>query len=376
LNGILGAVGPLGQSELDPRQKHMVGLIQSSGAALQRILNGVLDMVELGSGQLRISPEPFHLPTVLERLASGYATEARAKGLAFDVAVETPEDASLLGDHRRLEQILANLLSNAVKFTQHGSVTLSVGIAPDGAHRFAVHDTGIGFDPAEAEPLFQPFSQADGSVTRSAGGAGLGLFLAREMARAMGGEVVGEGRPGNGATFILTLPLQTLAADPAGATPVAAPAQSAAAGEAAAPVRVLVADDHPTNRAVIELILAGLDVALTGVENGAEAVDAFTEQPFDVVLMDLQMPVMDGLTAIRRIRELERRERREPTPIIVVSANVQGEHMSASAAAGADDHIAKPVSAPLLFAALDKALSRAAVAANDPDPGPRAAAAG
>jgi signal transduction histidine kinase/AmiR/NasT family two-component response regulator len=359
LNGILGVLGPLSQTGLDDGQQRMVGMIESSGAALQRLLNDVLDMVEMGSGQLSVSPQPFDLAPVLEMATRPFALEAEAKGLAFDVRRDTELDVRLLGDPRRLQQILANLLSNAVKFTPEGLVELSVAVGEDGAYRFAVRDTGVGFDPARAEQLFQPFSQADGSVTRSAGGAGLGLCLARQLARAMGGDVVGDAAPGAGALFVLTLPLEVLAKSHDEVAPAStaqdASARSDEADETA--LRVLLADDHPTNRAVVELILGALDVDMVGVENGAEALDAFKAQPFDVVLMDLQMPVMDGLTAIRRIREFEQSQGRPPTPIIVVSANVQGEHMSASAEAGADDHIAKPILAPVLIEALEKALS-------------------
>jgi signal transduction histidine kinase/FixJ family two-component response regulator len=357
LNGILGVVGPLSQTALDGAQQRMVGLIESSGGALQRLLNDVLDMVELGSGKLSVASEAFDLSRVLDETVRPFALEAEAKGLAFRLQLDALHGPRMCGDPRRLRQILDNLLSNAVKFTTQGEIALVVSRGDDdGVHRFAVRDTGIGFDPARAEQLFQPFMQADGSTTRSAGGAGLGLCLAREMARAMGGDVVGDGTPGQGAVFVLTLPLETLPAEDASPAPLTEQEPTPAAEPGATNLRILLADDHPTNRAVVELMLGGLDVTLVGVENGQEAVDAYRAQPFDVVLMDLQMPVMDGLTAIRHIRDLERAQRRAATPIIVVSANVQTEHRTASAAAGADDHIAKPIMAPILFAALERAL--------------------
>jgi signal transduction histidine kinase/ActR/RegA family two-component response regulator len=364
LNGILGVLGPLGQTRLDAGQRRMVELIQSSGGELQRLMNDVLDMVELGSGRFGVTREPFDLRPLIETLTAAFQAEASAKGLVFQFCFDAPIDVKVRGDSRRLGQILSNLLGNAVKFTERGQVTFHVGQSTGGSvYRFEVRDTGAGFDPARVEQLFQPFSQADGSVTRGAGGAGLGLCLAREMARAMGGEVTGDGAPGQGAVFALTLPLDVLE--------TAGPATASVANECGAeqdeetPIRVLLADDHPTNRAVVELILGAVDVALVSVENGAEAVAAFEAQPFDLVLMDLQMPVMDGLTAIRLIRQHERTEGRAPTPIIVVSANVQGEHLTASAEAGADDHIAKPILAPVLIAAMEKALNGRGAASQD-----------
>jgi len=250
-------------------------------------------------------------------------------------------------------------------------VTLSVGLRADGGRQFVVRDTGVGFDPDNLAKMFEPFSQVDGSMTRQVGGTGLGLCLARDMARAMGGEVSAEGAPGKGAAFALTLPLpaaerpadyippvieagETLARDAVEPDPVV---EDAAPPEQA--LRVLVVDDHPANRQVIELILGSVGVDLVSAENGAEAVDAFKVQLFDAVLMDLQMPVMDGFTAIALIRAHERETGAGHTPIIVVSANVQEQHLAASAKAGADSHLAKPILAPTLLAALEDALSGA-----------------
>ena len=273
------------------------------------------------------------------------------------------------GDRRRIDQILDNLLSNAVKFTAAGEVSLSVNLGPGGVHRFIVSDTGMGFDPADLAKMFEPFSQIDASMTRQFGGAGLGLCLARDMARAMGGEVSADGALGEGAVFTLTLPLPA-AERPAGATEEDDHAAAASPGPAADPVeaaqaetdagasglRVLVVDDHAANRQVIELILGSVGIDLVSAENGAEAVEAFKAQPFDAVLMDLQMPVMDGFTAISLIREHERDTKAPRTPIIVVSANAHADHRSASAEAGADSHLAKPILAPVLLSALEAVL--------------------
>jgi signal transduction histidine kinase/ActR/RegA family two-component response regulator len=378
LNGVLGVAGVLKTTRLDDRQHQMVGLIERSGTALQHIVNDMLDMVELDSGQIVLEPQPFSLNASVRALGAGAAAEAGAKGLAFHLWADEQALGWVRGDRRRIDQILDNLLSNAVKFTAEGEVSLSVTLDPDGSRRFVVSDTGMGFDPADIAQMFEPFSQIDGSMTREFGGTGLGLCLARDMARAMGGEVSAEGAQGEGAAFTLTLPLPAAersvedadgAEDWAAAAAPEAPAPStleAAPTETsveASGLRVLVVDDHAANRQVIELILGSVGIDLVSAENGAEAVDAFKAQSFDAVLMDLQMPVMDGFTAISLIREHERNTGSPRTPIIVVSANAQAEHRSASTQAGADSHLAKPILAPTLLAALEDVLdSRAASA--------------
>ncbi len=374
LNGVLGVAGVLKTTALDGRQQQMVSLIETSGTTLQHILNDVLDMVELGSGEIVIATEPFCLAGSVRSLCAGASANAETKGLAFHLEADEAVLGWVCGDRRRIEQILDNLLSNAVKFTAAGGVSFSVGLTPDGgAHRFVVRDTGMGFDPASLAKMFEPFSQVDGSMTRQFGGTGLGLCLARDMARAMGGEVSAEGAPGQGAAFTLTLSLpaaepqadvegaETTPASPAGqAEPVAtATPEMDDIEPAEGALRVLVVDDHPANRRLIELILGSVGADLVSVENGALAVDAYKAAPFDVVLMDLQMPVMDGFTAISLIREHEQQTGAARTPIIVISANTQAEHHAASAEAGADSHLAKPILAPTLFAALEEALADA-----------------
>jgi signal transduction histidine kinase/ActR/RegA family two-component response regulator len=372
LNGVVGVAGMMGATSLDANQRQMVEIIESSGAALQRILNDVLDMVDIGSNNLELADKPFGLTTLLVGLTDLASSQAVAKGLNFQTAVSIDEDVWVRGDADRVRQILNNLLDNAVKFTAEGEVSFVADSPSTGVYRFEVKDTGIGFDPVRVEELFTAFHQVDGSMTRRAGGTGLGLSLAREIARAMGGDIVGHGAPGEGAVFVFTLPLAP-AAQPV-STPQEqldeAPAEpsEAAYGDDAMedrPVRILLADDHASNRTIIEMILSGLDTEVVGVENGLEALEAFKQQDFDIVLMDLQMPVMDGLTAIRLIREHEAATAMGRTPILVISANVQAAHLRASAEAGADSHLAKPILAPALIQALNDHLS----GGSDPNPG-------
>ena len=378
LNGVLGVASVLRTTQLDGRQHQMVGLIEESGTTLQHILNDMLDMVELDSGEIVLEPRPFSLAASVRGLGAGAAAAAKAKGLAVHLKADEQTLGWVSGDRRRIEQILDNLLSNALKFTDDGEVSLSVARDPDGAYRFVVSDSGMGFDPANLDKMFEPFSQIDGSMTRRFGGTGLGLCLARDLARAMGGEVSAEGVLGEGARFTLTLPLQAVEppaeeANGAEHLPAAPATETLAAAVDMAPaeepaeasgVRVLVVDDHAANRQVIELILGSVGIDLVSAENGAEAVDAFKAQPFDAVLMDLQMPVMDGFTAISLIRAHERETNAARTPIIVVSANAQAEHRSASAEAGADSHLAKPILAPKLLAVLEEVLDGGPAAAD------------
>ena len=206
--------------------------------------------------------------------------------------------------------------------------------------------------------LFEPFQQADNSITRRFGGTGLGLAISRELARAMGGDITAEGHPGKGAAFTVVLPLPVAeAAEAREGEGVSAASEEPAAEREGAPLQVLLADDHATNRTVVALILEALGVELTSVENGQEAVDAFKSQPFDVVLMDMQMPVMDGLTAIEHIRTFEAESNAARTPILVVSANAMTEHIEKAMQSGADGHVAKPINAAGLIAALEDALA-------------------
>jgi len=248
-------------------------------------------------------------------------------------------------------------LSNAVKFTEHGGVRLSMETIGGSRYRFTVADTGIGFDPADTARLFEPFVQSDDTATRRYGGAGLGLAIARRLAHAIGARLDGDSVLGMGARF-------TLEADLPAAPPVLSKPAAGAAPTGEAPVedqdetpfRVLIVDDHPTNRQVLELILDQLGAEWVSVENGQEAVSAAAEESFSAILMDIQMPVMDGLTATREIRKAERAAGRPAAPVIIVSANCQPEHLREGVDAGAQRHLCKPVNAQQLIEALSGVL--------------------
>ena len=361
LNGVVGVADVLASTPLSPAQAEMVEMIRASGRSLERLLSDVLDLSRIESGRLEIRPEPFHLSEAARQTAALYAPLARDKGvtLALDIGEET--DAWVMGDVVRFKQIVANLVSNAVKFTERGEVRLSLhadGVTACG-WRCEVKDSGIGFDPETKERLFGRFQQADGSVTRRFGGTGLGLAICRQLSELMGGELDCESTPGEGATFSFLVEMPRAAA-PGEAEPAPGPQ---ATDERA--LKVLLADDHPTNRKVVELILGQAGVELISVEDGLQALEAYRADAFDVVLMDMQMPVMDGLTATRAIREWEAEQGRAQTPVVMLTANALPEHVEAGRAAGAERHLTKPISAPALLAALAE-LAQGADAAADP----------
>ncbi len=351
LNGVMGIAGALARSELSTEQREMVGLIESSAQTLEGLLSDVLDLARIESGRLELHAEPFDLAEAVRQTAALFASPARAKGLSFEATIAPAAHPRVLGDITRVRQIVTNLLSNAIKFTGSGQVALALDATPRrGALSIsiAVSDTGIGFDDETRGRLFQRFQQADGSITRRYGGTGLGLSISRSLAEAMHGSLEAESAPGAGATFTLKLSLP-LAAESATPDPRAPEALSISDGGRR---RILLAEDHPTNRRVVQLILEGLDVDLTCVENGALAVEAAARQAFDLVLMDMQMPVMDGLTAIRAIRRAEAERSAPRIPIISLTANAMPEHGEASVNAGADGHLTKPIAAAKLIAAV------------------------
>lgn len=359
LNGVLGVAGALARTELGPRQREMVELIEDSANTLGCLLNDVLDLARIESGHLELKDDPFDLEDAVGVVAALFRAQARAKGLDFAVTVAPAARGGYRGDVVRLRQILANLLSNAVKFTERGGVAVRVEVAriEDGERlAITVRDTGVGIPADVKARLFRRFEQGDGSITRRFGGSGLGLAISRTLAQAMGGELAVESAPGLGSSFRLTvdLPRQAEGGDQEHARPE--PAQSPAL-EDAAPPRVLLAEDNPANRRVVSLILEAVGAVLTCVENGAEAVAAAEAAAFDLVLMDMQMPVMDGLTAIRTIRLREAAAGLAPTPIYALTANALPEHVAASRAAGADHHLAKPISATALIDAVRAAVS-------------------
>ncbi|MCS6627748.1 ATP-binding protein [Roseibacterium beibuensis] len=360
LNGVIGIVDALSRTPLSDEQAEMVGLIRSSGHTLERLVSDILDVSKIEAGQLTLECRPFDLEEALEPLAMIRA-RAEDKGLEFQVRRSPEARGVFLGDSTRIRQVLGNLLSNAVKFTAEGAISVWVEVwsdDPEGrgeAHRLAltIEDTGVGFGSAHAARLFDRFNQADSTITRRFGGTGLGLSICRSLVEMMGGEIEARSTPGAGSRFRFVLPLRR-AASLADYDAREMDTASAVLPDAGRPLRVLLAEDHPTNQRVVQLILASQGAEVIIAANGAQALAAFRDGAFDVVLMDMQMPVMDGLSATRAIRDLEAATpERARTPVVMLSANAMAEHREEALAAGADSHVAKPITAASLLAGIE-----------------------
>ena len=360
LNGVLGMASVLARTELAPAQAEMVDVIAASARNLQILLSDVLDLAKIEAAQIDFEAAPVAPATVARNVVALFTGACAEKGLSLDLEVDAESSKAVLSDSVRLTQIVTNFCSNAIKFTEEGGVTLSVRTATRGQRRlvtFAVADTGIGLSASGKARLFERFSQADGSITRRFGGTGLGLSISKQLTDLMGGQIEVASEEGVGSTFTVTFDLA--AADVSAASPTeTVSAMQSADVEPSADLRVLLVEDHPVNRQVVQLILAefaNVDVAV----NGVEGVEAAKLNRYHVILMDMQMPVMDGVTATRTIRDWEREQGLGRTPIIMLTANAMAEHTTQSVEAGADMHLAKPITADALLAALDAALDGA-----------------
>ena len=340
LNGVVAVADLLSKTGLTPHQTELTSIIQSSSDQLRRLIGDILDLARIESGEIELADTSMSLSAVVSDVENLSSVMAQAKGLSLVTDVAADVSGLVMGDALRLKQVLTNLVSNAVKFTETGSVTLRLSQSCSG-YRFEVVDTGIGFTDEQRANIFERFQQADGSITRRFGGTGLGLAISRQLVTAMGGELDCQGQPGSGAAFWFTLPLR--AAEQL--TPTPEPTGGADLGMG----RALVVDDNPTNRRVAELLLNSVGADVVSVEDGEQAVDAFLNGRFDVILMDMMMPVMDGLAATQAIRRIEVARRLVRTPILMLTANSLPDHVAASLDAGADAHLAKPINAAGLF---------------------------
>lgn len=355
LTSVLGFSGLLAASDALPdEERGYVRRISTASKALLAVINDVLDYSKLEKEAIELELRPFAPSELARDVADIVEGQCAEKGLELKVSVDPAAPASLLGDEGRLRQVLLNLLGNAAKFTTKGSVALTVGgewdAGADAAWRLRVQvsDTGIGMTAETAANVFERFSQADRSTTRLYGGTGLGLPISKRLVEAMGGALTVVSAPGQGSTFTIDVPL-AVGGHVEALEPDAAPALT---GQA----RILVVDDTHANRELFTAILTGLGVEVVTASDGAEAVHSVQCGDFDLVLMDVQMPVMDGLTATREIRRQEVATGRH-IPIVALSANVQPEQIANCREAGMDDHLAKPLQVPLLVAALSRWLS-------------------
>ena len=357
LNGVLGMAQALAASPLAAAQREQVDVIRQSGETLLTVLNDLLDLSKIEAGRLELEEAEFDIGELASGVQAAFAPIATEKGLAFDLTIAPAAAGHYLGDVTRVRQVLSNLISNALKFTETGRVAVKVN-RKRGAVTLTVADTGIGISPAQRAALFEKFVQADASTTRRFGGAGLGLSICRELAELMGGRVEVESAEGEGSIFVATLPLRRLKRSvnaPASADlELAGDTPQSAEGAA---LRVLAAEDNPMNQLVLKTLLSQIGIDPVFVGDGVDAVSAWESGDWDVILMDVQMPRMDGPTATRFIRERELAQRRRRTPILALTANAMNHQMTEHLAAGMDGFVAKPIEVRRLVAALEAALS-------------------
>ena len=334
MNSILGFTDVLLDGELAPEQRRHLDTVRSNGRSLLRLLNEILDTAKLEKGAVELEINDFNLLSLIDELSSTLAANARTKGLQVDIHYDPALPTNLRGDELRIRQVLTNLLDNAIKFTPAGSVVLRAE-QQEGMLHFSVKDTGIGIAQDRLQAIFDPFTQADASMTRRFGGTGLGTTISKQLVELMGGKIWAESTIGEGTTFHVVLPLVVARFAP----------QQARVRTAAVlpPLRVLAADDVPQNLELLQLLLARRGHTLTAVPDGGAVVELAARQEFDLILMDFQMPVLDGLSATRRIREQEEATGRRRVPVIAMTASVLPEHRRASVEVGMDGFATKPV---------------------------------
>ena len=353
MNGVLGMADLLSRTPLNEEQHSYLATIKESGDALLGIINDILDLSKLQSEKVQVVDAPFDLADVVMGVTTLLRPLARQKGISLLIATEDRGPNWVMGDSGRVRQILINLVGNAVKFTAQGGVTVSLLKDAAGHPEIRVQDTGIGISADRLEAVFDSFTQADSAINRQYGGTGLGLTICRMLARAMGGDVQAASVEGQGSVFTLSLPLPPADAQHVDHGPAFAQVTQPAPAHQK---HILIAEDNGTNRLILRKMLEADHVTLTEVVNGADAVAAYCVKAPDLVVMDMQMPIMDGLTAIRHIREDERLRGLPRCPILMLSANAFPEDTKASFAAGCDEFMTKPVLHGALLACTSRLL--------------------
>lgn len=365
MNAIVGMSKLALETNLDPEQRNLISKVQAASESLLGIINDILDFSKIESGKIELEQTDFRLQDVLEHVTNLIQIKAEEQGLLLRVesAPDVPE--ILCGDPLRLGQALINLGHNAVKFTHQGRVEIRVELAGQQADglallRFSVTDTGIGISPEQLERIFDSFTQADSSTTRQYGGSGLGLVISQKIVNLMGGEIEVDSRPGHGSCFHFTVPFEPGREErlPAQAAEQAAEAADRMLARLAGK-RLLLVEDNAFNRELATIVLTRKKLTVFHAENGQAALDFLQNEAVDAVLMDIQMPVMDGCTACREIRK---QPQFQQLPIIAMTANVMAGDMEKSRAAGMNDHLGKPMDEKKLFACLIKWLAAGAQA--------------
>ena len=359
LNGVLGMAHALGGEPLTPSQRQKLEVIQKGGEALLNVLNNVLDLGKIEAGRVTLEDGVVDLCLVAETVQAIFSARAAEKDLTLTATTSPGAQGLWRGDAMRIQQILQNLVSNAVKFTERGAVGIEV-LEHRGAILLRVSDTGPGVAAEFQDQVFDAFTQADASTTRRFGGSGLGLSICRALARRMGGDVTLVSLPGKGSTFTVRLPLQRAQGE-------AGPAASAGRAPFAplSGLRLLAAEDNEMNQLVLRTLLEPFGVQPHIVADGIQAVQAWESGGWEVILMDVQMPDMDGPTATRLIREREAERGLPRTPIVALTANAMSHHVEAYLACGMDEVVSKPLNVAELVQAIERARRKAAGSAPD-----------
>ena len=365
MNGIVGMTELALDTSSPAQQKEYLTLARDSANHLLQIINEILDFSKIEAKALELELLEVNPTQLITQTARSLQPLAHAKGVDVHLQMAPDVPELLWMDPVRMRQVLTNLIGNAIKFTDKGSVTIQTEMLPavdtqPALLRISIIDTGIGFDPERTEALFSPFTQADGSVTRSFGGTGLGLAITRSLLQLMGGYITAEGRPGQGASFVATLPVQKVLCpglSPVVVPPPATPLTAAPGAADAQTCSVLLVEDHDINRKLAEIMLQRMGYRCTSASDGQQALDRLAQERFDVVLMDVMMPVMDGLTALRQLRAQEAGTGLR-TPVLMVTAHAMTGDRERFIAAGADGYVSKPMSQSALKAEIERTRAR------------------
>ncbi|MDY0744071.1 CHASE2 domain-containing protein [Paucibacter sp. R3-3] len=350
MNALLGMADLLGRTRLDAQQRHYVEVFHSAGQALFSLINDLLDLSKIEAGRAELQPDAFNPEALFLQQLNLLRPRAEAKGLSLSLQMEPDARQWAHGDPQRLAQVLVNLAGNAIKFTREGGVTVRAQRKGE-LLAFSVQDTGIGVEPSKHDMIFRPYTQADGSIERVYGGTGLGLSICRTLVALMGGRIWLESLPGQGATFFVELPMPAIAAPPPSAQP---PVAALAGPTRLVPLNILLCEDTELNVLVFEAMLLPLGHRVDHAENGLIGLHKFRSGRYDLVLMDVQMPGMDGLAATRELRRIEREDERVRTPVIALTANAFDADAQRSLDAGCDAHLTKPISQAELLEALGR----------------------
>ena len=363
LNGIMGFLRLLAKTELTPTQREYLGTTEVSAKVLMTVINDILDFSKIEAGKVSLEQIDIELEPLIKEIISLHSANAKVKGLDLSFAYDNSVPVHLLGDPARISQVLSNILGNAIKFTGHGEILVTAALKEESTAdvlvEISVRDSGIGISAEQQARLFQSFSQADVSTTRKYGGTGLGLVISKALVELMGGEISVTSQSGLGTTFTFTLRMPKPSTH---RTPLSS-RQAIAAQDAATfqlqskktggKLSVLIVDDNEINRKLVKILLDQMGAASELAENGAQALDAYHRETYDLILMDVHMPVMDGLEATARIRELEKNSKHH-TPIIALTANALRGDRERYLAAGMDEYLSKPISEMALMSVLAK----------------------